>query len=252
MEEIIRIELTDEVQSAIQQVLQSEDPLLSSDFNATDYINRLFPNEIALNSIDETIRAFQVEVLAIDENIRSVVRGVSTSGTEGKQALDEAKKTIQQLFSQIGDIKNRAEVTEEIVKNITSDIKQLDCAKKNLTSAITTLNHLHMLVDGVEKLKVLAEKRIYGEISNPLQAITEVNQHFTQYSEIPQIKELSTSVADIHKMLSVQITEDFKNTFSLQPSTNKMSFAKMKDACLVISVLDGKVRRELLKWFISK
>ena len=194
----------------------------------------------------------QVEVQVIDDNIRTVVKGVSTSGTEGKQALDEAKKTIQQLFSQIGDIKNRAEVTEEIVKNITSDIKQLDCAKKNLTSAITTLNHLHMLVDGVEKLKVLAQKRMYGEISNPLQAIIEVNQHFTQYNEIPQIKELSNSVADIHKMLSVQITEDFKNTFSHQPSGNKMSLAKVKDACLVISVLDGKIRRELLKWFISE
>lgn len=158
-EEIIRIKLSHEVQSAIDQVLKSEDPLDKSDFNATEYINRLFPNEIALNNIDEKIDQMQIEILTIDENIRTVVKTVSTSGTEGKQALDEAKKTIQQLFSQIGDIKNRAENTEEIVKNITSDIKQLDCAKKNLTSAITTLNHLHMLVDGVEKLKLLAEKR---------------------------------------------------------------------------------------------
>lgn len=108
-----------------------------------------------------------------------------------------------------------------------------------------------MLVDGVEKLKILAEKRQYGEISNPLQAITEVNQHFTQYNEIPQIKELSNSVADIHRKLSSQITEDFKNTFSLTPSHNKMTLPKLKDACLVISVLDGKVRRDLLKWFIN-
>ena len=158
-EEIIRIKLSNEVQSAIEQVLKSEDPLDKSDFNATEYINRLFPNEIALNNIDEKIDQMQIEILTIDENIRTVVKTVSTSGTEGKQALDEAKKTIQQLFSQIGDIKSRAECTEEIVKNITSDIKQLDCAKKNLTSAITTLNHLHMLVDGVEKLKLLAEKR---------------------------------------------------------------------------------------------
>lgn len=253
MDEIVRIELTNEVQAAIEQVIQSEDPLDKSDFNATEYINRLFPNEIALNGIDEIISQMQVEVQVIDDNIRSVVRGVSTSGTEGKQALDEAKKTIQQLFGQICDIKSRAEVTEEIVKNITSDIKQLDCAKKNLTSAITTLNHLHMLVDGVEKLKVLAEKRMYGEIANPIQAITEVNLHFTQYNKIPQIRELSYSVSEIHKTLSVQITEDFKSTFSLTPANgNKMSLSKLKDACLVISVLDGKVRRELLKWFISK
>lgn len=252
MDEIIRIELSSEVQAAIEQVIQSEDPLDKSDFNTSDFINMIIPNEIALNGIESIISQMQVEVSVIDDNIRSVVRGVSTSGTEGKQALDEAKKTIQQLFGQICDIKSRAEVTEEIVQNITSDIKQLDCAKKNLTSAITTLNHLHMLVDGVEKLKVLAEKRMYGEISNPLQAISEVNQHFTQYNEIPQIRELSNACVDIHKNLSVQITEDFKNTFSLTPNNNKMSLSKLKDACLVISVLDGKVRRELLKWFISK
>lgn len=252
MDEIIRIELTDEVQTAIEQVLKSEDPLDKSDFNATEYINKLFPNEISLNGIDEIISQFQIEVQVIDENIRRTCQGVSTSGTEGRQALDEAKKTIQQLFGQIGDIKNRAEVTEEIVKNITSDIKQLDCAKNNLTSAITTLNHLHMLVDGVEKLKVLAEKRMYGDISNPLQAITEVNQHFSQYNDIPQIKELSNSVSEIHKMLSLQITDDFKSNFSPTAGGIKMTLPKLKDACLVISVLDGKVRRELLKWFISK
>lgn len=74
------------------------------------------------------------------------------------------------------------------MKGITRDIKQLDCAKKNLTSAITTLNHLHMLVSGVDNLVKLTEKRLYGEIINPLQAITEVNQHFQQYVEIPHIK----------------------------------------------------------------
>lgn len=48
-----KIELSNEVQLAIEQVLQSSDPLDKSDFNATEYINRLFPNEIALNGIDE-------------------------------------------------------------------------------------------------------------------------------------------------------------------------------------------------------
>lgn len=128
------------------------------------------------------------EILEIDDNIRSVVRGQNNSGQDGRQALEEAQKVIVQLFGQITEIKTRAEKTEEMVKEITRDIKQLDCAKKNLTSAITTLNHLHMLVGGVESLYKLTEKRLYGEVLNPLQAITEVNQHFQQYTEIPQIK----------------------------------------------------------------
>jgi len=39
------------------------------------------------------------------------------------------------------------------VKEITRDIKQLDHAKRHLTTSITTLNHLHMLVGGVDALE---------------------------------------------------------------------------------------------------
>ena len=54
----------------------------------------------------------------------------------------------------------RAGESEERVKEITRDIKQLDTAKRNLTSSITTLNHLQMLVEGTQKLEwVLEEKR---------------------------------------------------------------------------------------------
>jgi hypothetical protein len=140
-----------------------------------------------------------------------------------------------------------------MVKEITRDIKQLDSAKNNLTSAITTLNHLHMLVGGVENLTKLAERRQYGEILNPLQAIVEVNQHFQQYSEIPQIKTLSTKVKQIQSELALQITEDFQNFFSpsANQNVNKMTLNQLKDACLVVSVLDKSVKKNILKWFVN-
>lgn len=158
------------------------------DFNTVDYINQLFPNEQSLAGIDETIHKMQCEVSLIDDNIRSVVRGQTNTGQDGQLALSEAQKVIGSLFSHIIDVKTRAERTEEMVKEITRDIKQLDCAKRNLTAAITTLNHLHMLVGGIESLNKLIERRSYGEILNPLQAITEVNQHFQQFSDIEEIK----------------------------------------------------------------
>lgn len=160
-------------------------------------------------------------------------------------------QVIGQLFGQISEIKQRAEHTEEMVKEITRDIKQLDCAKRNLTSAITTLNHLHMLVGGVESLTRLAEARKYGELLNPLQAITEVNQHFRQYAQIDQIKELSNRVEHIHRELAAQITQDFQQMFG-GGASGKMSLTQLGDACRVVSVLDDRVKRDLLKWFISK
>lgn len=244
--------LSDQVQKCIEDVLQSNDPLNSSDFNATDYINQLFPNEQSLSSIDDVIGKMEFQISEIDDNIRGVVRSQSNTAEQGKQALEEAQKTMSLLFGQITDIKSRAERTENIVKEITQDIKQLDCAKKNLTAAITVLNHLHMLFGGVESLVKLAERRQYGEILNPLQAITEVNQHFKMYTEIPQIQTLSVKVGAIQTELATQITEDFKNCFTPSAgNTNKMSPKQLSDACKVVSVLDPKVKREILKWFVN-
>lgn len=130
----------------------------------------------------------QNECQEIDENIRSVVRSQTTTSQDGRCALAEAQKVIGQLCDQISEIKTRAEKTEDNVKEITLDIKQLDLAKKNLTSSITTLNHLHILVGGIENLSQLVESRRYGELLNPFQAIIEVNRHFHRYTEIPKIK----------------------------------------------------------------
>ncbi|XP_067623391.1 vacuolar protein sorting-associated protein 53 homolog [Eurosta solidaginis] len=254
-----RIHFTKDVKNAIDKVLKTDDPMDSPDFNTVDYINQLFPNEQSLVSIDETIQRMQCEVSLIDDNIRSVVRGQTNTGQDGQIALTEAQKVITTLYAHIIDVKTRAEKTEEMVKEITRDIKQLDCAKRNLTSAITTLNHLHMLVGGIESLNKLIEKRLYGEILNPLQAITEVNQHFKQYSDIDEIKNLSQNVDKIQVTLATQITDDFKDAFLPKSSTSanagnkqRLGLNQLADACKVISVLDTKVKKELLKWFIAQ
>ena len=96
-----------------------------------------------------------------------------------------------ELFAQIRDIKSKAAESETMVRDITSDIKQLDTAKRNLTSAITTLNHLHMLVGGVSTLQAQTINRQYGDAAMLLQGLLEVLAHFKDYSDIPQIKELS-------------------------------------------------------------
>lgn len=84
--------------------------------------------------------------------------------------------------------------------------------KKWQFQAITTLNHLHMLVGGVDTLKTLTQKRLYGEIALPLQAISEVMMHFENYTDIPQIELLSQQVNSIRFELAQQITHDFKVT----------------------------------------
>ncbi|KAF5285219.1 hypothetical protein FQR65_LT13334 [Abscondita terminalis] len=245
------INFPSDVQTAIEQILPSNDPLDQPDFNTIDYINSLFPTEQSLSNIDETVTKMEDKIQAIDNEISIVVRGQTTASQDGRQALDEAQRVIKDLFVQIKEIKERAEKSEEMVREITHDIKQLDCAKRNLTLAITTLNHLHMLVGGVDTLKSLTEKRLYGEIALPLQAISEVMLHFESYTDIPQIKTLSDQVKAIHTDLAQQITHDFKEAFVGANAKNFMPNKQLSSACLVVSALEPRVKRDLLKWFID-
>lgn len=238
-----------EVQSAIEEVLQKKDPLDEKDFNTIDYINNLFPTEQSLSNIDEVVAKFENKILTIDNEITTIIHGQVEASQEGKEALDEAQKVIKELFFHIKDIKEQAVKSEEMVKEITRDIKQLDCAKRNLTLAITTLNHLHMLVGGVDNLKLLTQKKLYGEIALPLQAISEVMTHFENYTDIPQIKSLGDQVKQIHLELAEQINLDFREAFSNARTAipNKL----LSQACLVASVLDSSVKKDLLKWFVD-
>jgi vacuolar protein sorting-associated protein 53 len=86
----------------------------------------------------------------------------------------------------------------------------LDIAKKNLTTSITTLNHLQMLIEGVDKIesvrcslrlslpfdgqkifRVAIKKKSYADIANLLHQVIGVLEHFQPYMTIPQIQDLS-------------------------------------------------------------
>jgi len=135
------------------QVFPSDDPLDKADFNPIEYINNLFPTEQSLSNIEEVISSFQGKIRHLDSEIKTCIRSQSGVSQDGAAALDEAQRAISQLFVRIKDIRAKAEKSEHTVREITRDIKQLDFAKRNLTSAITTLNHLHFLVFGIDQLE---------------------------------------------------------------------------------------------------
>uniref|UniRef100_A0A673KKL4 Vacuolar protein sorting-associated protein 53 homolog n=1 Tax=Sinocyclocheilus rhinocerous TaxID=307959 RepID=A0A673KKL4_9TELE len=212
------LHLTPEVQLAIEQVFPSQDPLDRADFNAVEYINTLFPTEQSLANIDEVVNNIRLKIRRLDDNIRTVVRGQTNVGQDGRQVLEEAQKAIQQLFGKIKDIKDKAEKSEQMVKEITRDIKQLDHAKRHLTTSITTLNHLHMLAGGVDSLEAMTRKRQYGEVANLLQGVVNVLEHFQKYMGIPQIRQLSERVKAAQSELGTQILADFEEAFPAQGS----------------------------------
>jgi len=95
----------------------------------------------------------RVQIKQLDEDIRGVVRDQADSGHDGRQALEEAQDAIEKLFGRIRNIKEKARQSEDMVKKITSDIKQLDNAKKHLTDSVRTLERLRFLITNLEQLQ---------------------------------------------------------------------------------------------------
>lgn len=247
------LQLTPDVQLAIEQVFPSQDPLDRADFNAVEYINTLFPTEQSLANIDEVVNKIRLKIRRLDDNIRTVVRGQTNVGQDGRQALEEAQKAIQQLFGKIKDIKDKAEKSEQMVKEITRDIKQLDHAKRHLTTSITTLNHLHMLAGGVDSLEAMTRRRQYGEVANLLQGVMNVLEHFHKYMGIPQIRQLSERVKAAQIELGQQILADFEEAFPSQGTKRPGGPSNvLRDACLIANILDPRIKQEIIKKFIKQ
>ena len=51
----------------------------------------------------------------LDREIREIIRRQSDTGYDGRQALEDAEKTIEILFARIKNIREKAERTEQTV-----------------------------------------------------------------------------------------------------------------------------------------
>lgn len=136
-----------------------------------EHINKLFPTEQSLSQLDGILAALEQEVDEFDNELAELVEAFGEAGETGTNALKlvsfyikfyilfknlllnfQAKETLADLDKKMTKVRSRTQTSESSVLTMTRDIKQLDIAKKNLTSSITTLHHLHILLSGVNSL----------------------------------------------------------------------------------------------------
>ncbi|CAH0599962.1 unnamed protein product [Chrysodeixis includens] len=246
----VQINFPSSVMSRIEEMMGGTEQFDSAEFDTVAYINRVFPTEQSLSGVESAAARCEFHLAGVEHDIRRLVRAQAQQRDAGQQALVQAQHCIGELALQVADINKKAERSESMVREITLEIKQLDCAKSNLTAAITALNHLHMLVGGVSALRTMTASRQYKEIVLPMQAIMEVLQHFECYKEIRELSALRDQVTAIRSQLAKQILADFKEAFTAG-SKALLPQRTLAEACGVLDILDARVKDELLRWFID-
>eukprot|EP01133_Synstelium_polycarpum_P006171 gene6171-7146_t len=237
---------TPELQAAINDIIPSQDPLDRHDFNPVKFINDNFANV----HIDAFMHKLAQKIHKIDDEIIQEVRMQSTTSTKGKEDLENAKRSIKELLTKIGDIKSKAIRSEQMVTEICKDIKSLDFAKKNLATAITTLKRLHMMVMASEQLKVMVNNKNYAAVANLLQATAEFSDAFKDYRDSPKISSINRELTSLRTQVEDQIYDDFKNYIpqvSNQVKGNEEN--RWRQACYVIDSLGSETKKGFLRWF---
>jgi hypothetical protein len=154
------------------------------------------------------------------------------------------------LYSKIQDIKYKAEQSEQMVQNITKDIKSLDTGKKNLTLTITALQRLHMLVSAVDQLKVMSTKKQYRKAAEKLLVANQLIEFFEPFKQIQKIQNLIEDVDAVKSTLQTQIFKDFKSLDAHEGVANVPQL--LSDACMVIDALGVKIRSLLIQQFTKQ
>ncbi|KAK5982781.1 Vacuolar protein sorting-associated protein 53, partial [Trichostrongylus colubriformis] len=242
-EEELKLSLATE--AAIKEMCHSE--FCRPDQELTAQINELFPTEQSLAQLDTVIAAVESEIHDLDVELAALVESHDEVGAQGEAALQEAQKAMSELERRIDSIRGKTRSSDEIVREMTRDIKQLDIAKRNLTSSITTLHHLHILLTGVDSLAVWVDHRDYASIARQLPAILNVLQLFDEFQEVEQMAKITNRLNKLKQALTVQLAGDMKAVFQAGQLSERVT-----DMCRVAAALEGNVKSNFCRWFIDQ
>ena len=128
--------MSDQQQQNLADVLPSEDPLDATDFDPVAYLNVLFPNERSLPSLEPRIEDAAEQVSQLDLEISKAVHAQAEAGARATKDIATAREAMAELCTRVASIKTKASESENLVREICADIKDLD----NLIKASEALN----------------------------------------------------------------------------------------------------------------
>lgn len=154
--------------------------------------------------------ALDARIEALDAELQQATHDQALAGVAAEDELKEAHATLLALAEEIPSIGAAAADSENKVAQVCADLQAMDTAKQNLTTAIQTLHRLQMFMTSVHRLEECAEARQYPDAATLLAATQALQQHFSEYADVPQIAALCARVSALCKKLRGSVLEDFE------------------------------------------
>lgn len=183
--------------------------------DAIEFLNEHYNSEALLVAQLPFIRsAVSDRMNRLDDHISTALQRQADSAEATQKHVQDAKASVASLEQRIRQVQQKASQSEKTVREITKDMKRLDCAKRNLQRTITTLKRLHMLVHAVEQLRLTCLQQPhpdYKSASHLVDAIRLLLTHFDAYNQkVEPIRLLSQKVTDLQGEMKFCLVRGFR------------------------------------------
>ncbi|KAG4305889.1 hypothetical protein PORY_000799 [Pneumocystis oryctolagi] len=222
----------------------------SSTYDVLNDINSIFPEPILSHEVVASCMARLEEYKnTLDDELCVLQNGLKKSESDFSLSVS-LKEMFHDLVQGIESMQIQAFQIGDLVTEITTDIKQLDYARRNITSSMIVLKRLQMLMIAYEQLKNLVKTKQYGEITHLLDAVLELTSYFKSFRSVDQIAILCNNIYELKKDLLEQASLDFENIF-ISPLDLDKKASQLREICIMLDILENKARERILLWYCN-
>ncbi|KTW27859.1 uncharacterized protein T551_02826 [Pneumocystis jirovecii RU7] len=219
-------------------------------YNVLNDVNTILSEPILSHEVvGSCIMHLEKYTNALDDELEMLQIGLNKNVVDSSFCMS-MKEIFHSLVQDIESMQSRALEMENLVTEITTDIRQLDYARRNIISSMIVLKRLQMLTIAYEQLKALVKAKQYGEITHLLEAVLELTSYFKSFRSVDQIAILCNNIYELKKDLLEQASLDFENIFSSSLDLNKKA-SQLQEICIMIDTLENKARERILLWYCN-
>ncbi|WFD00890.1 Vacuolar protein sorting-associated protein 53 [Malassezia yamatoensis] len=172
-----------------------------------------------------------------------------------KGALHDASSRTNELntlLDAVTNLESDATHAEKDVENVTSEIRWLDTAKRNVATSIVMLKRLQMLVSSTFHLEQLCEAEQFREAASTLQAVEALLENFGSASAVDLVLEQRRRVEGLRADLKQKAMQQYEQAFTQSRARWDANTTRLSDAALVIDALGQETRTALIDWYSAR
>ncbi|WBW71306.1 GARP complex subunit Vps53 [Schizosaccharomyces osmophilus] len=222
-------------------------------FNHEDSFRSLFPSTTSIEQLKSIRGNLLKQLKQSQDDLGSLKNGYNESNNNLLVQKNDFNIAAKEVVGKLQCLQLTAEDTQSSIVQLTSEIKSLDLAKKNLTSSMTLLKRLQMLVTAYEKLRTLRQNRQIGEATSLMLATLQLLQFFKNYRSVERIASLSQSITEFQRSFYEQVFENFQLQFkkatSVRGGFNTASIETLHELCGFIDVNGKNCSNALKDWY---